>query len=41
MNKLISLSVLFLFLILLPWFADSYALSVATLILYFAYTNQT
>jgi len=40
MNKIVSLSVLFLFLILLPWFAGSYALSVATLILYFAYTGQ-
>jgi len=40
MNKLVSLSVLFLLLILLPWFVGSYALSVATLILYFAYTGQ-
>ena len=40
MNKIVSLSVLFIFLILLPWFAGSYALSVATLILYFAYTGQ-
>ena len=40
MNRIVSLSVLFLFLMLLPWFAGSYALSVATLILYFAYTGQ-
>ncbi len=40
MNRIVLLSVLFLFLILLPWFSGSYALSVATLILYFAYTGQ-
>jgi branched-chain amino acid transport system permease protein len=40
MNRTISISILFLFLILLPAFAGNYALSVATLILYFAYTGQ-
>jgi branched-chain amino acid transport system permease protein len=36
----IGLAVLILLLILLPGFAGSYALSVATLVLYFAYTGQ-
>src|SRR5690242_14929502 len=36
----ISLAVLVVLLILLPFFAGNYALSVATLILYFAYTGQ-
>jgi branched-chain amino acid transport system permease protein len=36
----IGLTALTLFLVLLPAFAGSYALSVATLILYFAYTGQ-
>jgi branched-chain amino acid transport system permease protein len=36
----VSLAVLFLFLLLLPGFAGPYALSVATLILYLAYTGQ-
>lgn len=36
----ISLAVLLLALLLLPYFVGSYALSVATLILYFAYTGQ-
>jgi len=35
-----ALGVLALLLVALPWFAGSYALSVATLILYFAYTGQ-
>ena len=34
------LLILFLFLIAFPWLAGPYALSVATLILYFAYTGQ-
>jgi branched-chain amino acid transport system permease protein len=36
----IGLTALTLFLVLLPAFAGSYALSIATLILYFAYTGQ-
>jgi branched-chain amino acid transport system permease protein len=36
----IGLAALFLLLIILPLFAGAYALSVATLILYFAYTGQ-
>jgi branched-chain amino acid transport system permease protein len=36
----VSLAALFLFLLLLPGFAGPYALSVATLILYLAYTGQ-
>src|SRR5690242_21243675 len=36
----ISLAVLVVLLILLPFFAGNYALSVGTLILYFAYTTQ-
>ncbi len=35
-----ALAVLAVVLLALPWFAGSYALSVATLILYFAYTGQ-
>jgi branched-chain amino acid transport system permease protein len=35
-----ALAILALLLLALPWFAGSYALSVATLILYFAYTGQ-
>ena len=35
-----ALAVLALLLLALPWFVGSYALSVATLILYFAYTGQ-
>jgi len=35
-----ALAVLALLLLALPWFAGSYALSIATLILYFAYTGQ-
>ena len=40
MKKTVSLSIFFIFLLLLPWIAGSYALSVATLILYLAYTGQ-
>jgi len=40
MKKTASLAIFFAFLLLLPWFAGSYALSVATLILYLAYTGQ-
>jgi branched-chain amino acid transport system permease protein len=36
----IGLAVLAAILVALPWFAGNYALSVATLILYFAYTGQ-
>jgi branched-chain amino acid transport system permease protein len=35
-----ALAVLAVLLLLFPWFAGAYALSVATLILYFAYTGQ-
>jgi branched-chain amino acid transport system permease protein len=40
MNRLVLLSLLVLFLLLLPWFSGPYVLSVATLILYSAYTGQ-
>ena len=40
MRTYAALGVLALVLLALPWFAGSYALSVATLILYFAYTGQ-
>jgi len=40
MNRPVLLSVLVLFLLILPWFSGPYVLSVATLILYYAYTGQ-
>ena len=40
MNRTVSLGVMFLLLAVLPVFAGSYALSLATLILWFAYTGQ-
>ncbi len=39
-KEIVSLGILAVLLLALPWFAGSYALSVATLILYLAYTGQ-